>query len=492
MHQRGKTAQAIVGAVALLASLAGCGNKTLFVEAPGFDAGLGEVDAGLSSDQSCGSGRVACEAGQHCVAGLCVATKIQHVVLIVQENHTFDSIFGAYCEKPAGSNPSCTKGRSCCEAAPLTDARGTPPLVLDDAQNLGGGDPNHFTPCELQQIDNGAMDNFTAGSSVGATVCTSACSRRENFVVADSETARDYWAYADNNALADRYFQPIVGGSSSNNMYFAVAHVQFIDNAVVPRATGLGCQDPTGLCIDGTITSYSGRTTIVELLAQVGRTFAVYGDGYAEAVAAGSDGCASPPDYCPYNHLHPIARQSCLYDPADIPFQYYSQLADFPQYMRDYDDLARDVANQRLPGFSFVKGRTYRNDHPVFSRLSGGAQFVRQTVETVLQSAYGDDTLVLVTWDEGGGFYDHVPPASSVDTDEQGVPVPRGTRVPLIAIGRFARKGTVSHVVLDHSSIVRFLEYNFIGPTGQLNAADARVNNLGSLLDPATTGVQVP
>ena len=67
-----------------------------------------------------------------------------------------------------------------------------------------------------------------------------------------------------------------------------------------------------------------------------------------------------------------------------------------------------------------------------------------------------------------------------------------GTRVPLIALGPFARTNVVSHVPMEHSSIVKFLEFNYLGATGQLRARDAVVNNIGSLLDPARTGVTVP
>jgi hypothetical protein len=69
---------------------------------------------------------------------------------------------------------------------------------------------------------------------------------------------------------------------------------------------------------------------------------------------------------------------------------------------------------------------------------------------------------------------------------------PYGTRIPLLAIGRFARKNHVSHVTLEHSSIVALAEYVFLGKSGQLGARDAVVHNLGSLLDPAETGVAVP
>lgn len=72
--------------------------------------------------------------------------------------------------------------------------------------------------------------------------------------------------------------------------------------------------------------------------------------------------------------------------------------------------------------------------------------------------------------------------------------IPYGTRVPLLAIGRFARRGTVSHVQMEHSSVVKFLEYNFLGAVsaGALGHRDRVVNNIGSLLDPSTTEIVIP
>src|SRR6185437_6855025 len=87
------------------------------------------------TDTSCGPGTCAgaCTGGGHCVQGVCQSSKIQHVVLIVQENHTFENYYGKYCTAPAGSAPDCTDGRKCCEGAPTADPTGAAPTVLDDA-----------------------------------------------------------------------------------------------------------------------------------------------------------------------------------------------------------------------------------------------------------------------------------------------------------------------------------------------------------------------
>jgi phospholipase C len=94
-----------------------------------------------------------------------------------------------------------------------------------------------------------------------------------------------------------------------------------------------------------------------------------------------------------------------------------------------------------------------------------------------------------VTYDEGGGYFDHVKPPATNTADNK----PYGTRVPAFAVGSFAKKNFVSHVTLEHSSIVKFIEWNWLGmQTGQLMGRDANVANLGSLLDANATGVKVP
>jgi len=75
------------------------------------------------------------------------ASNVKHVLVIVQENHSFDNYFGRYCTAPTGSNPTCTIGPACCEAAPTTDpGTGAAPLVQDDAANAAW-DPDHSQAC---------------------------------------------------------------------------------------------------------------------------------------------------------------------------------------------------------------------------------------------------------------------------------------------------------------------------------------------------------
>lgn len=399
-------------------------------------------------------------------AGPRARTNIQHVVVLWQENHTFDTYFGRYCTAPAGSNPTCTTGPACCEAAPATEASGAMPVALDDTRNAMR-DPDHSRACETALMNGGAMDRYVTGA---------ACSNPGNFAIAPTPLVAPYHALAREGALADRYFQPEIGATATNNMYLAIAQHAFNDNDVAPRALHAQCTDLAPQM------QLQGRT-IADLLVDGGFTFSVYIEGY-QAARAAAPGCADPDPMCPGMR----AVYPCVYDPEDIPFAYYARFVDNPAYMRDLSQLDRDLAGT-LPSVSFVKPLGFRTEHPGDgTRISDGVAWVSSVVQRIRASRYASSTLILLTWDEGGGYYDHVRPPPRVEGDSQDY----GTRVPLIAIGPFARAGTVSHVTLEHSSIVKFLEFNFLGATGQLGARDARVHNLGSLLNQAATGVAVP
>jgi phospholipase C len=393
---------------------------------------------------------------------------IRHLITVIQENHSFDAAFGRYCTAPAGSNPACTTGPGCCEAAPATEPAGASPFALTDAEN-GNFDPNHSSSCVQAKIHGGLMDRYVTGAS---------CSQAHNFALATTVEA-PYWQLAGQYALADRYFHSYAGASSANDMYFARAKFVFVDNSQVPGTLGYSCSG-------GSIQTHA-EPTVADLLVQAGVSWSTYNEGYAamlNAVASGQS-CPSAPNDCPAHSTH----YPCTYDGSDIPFAYYPSLHPDSGPMRDYSRLASDLAAGTLPTVSWVKPLGYKTEHPGSgTTISTGAAFVKDLVDRVLASAYASDTLIVITYDESGGYFDHVSPPPSSPVDGQ----PYGARVPLLAVGRFARRNFVSHTTMEHSSIVKFIEWNWLGATGQLQTRDAVVNNLGSLLDPAQTGATVP
>ena len=409
-------------------------------------------------------------------AGPCPKSNIKHVVIVFQENHSFDDHFGAYCKAAPGSNPSCTAGPDCCEAMPAMDPSGHTPVVLDD-ETMGGHGPNNAVACELDAINGGKMDKFGTPSTVAGLTCGDP----GNIAIASPAIIQPLWDLAAGGAIADRYFQPVAGASSGNDMFFARATWMFDDNTVSPKgALGVNCG------LSATQQEFTDKT-LGDLLNAAGVPWTLYSEGYtamSDAVAKGT--CPDKPDDCPAN----LKFFPCLMDPGDLPFQYFPSSRDNPATMKDRSAFDDQLVNGGLPAFSIVRSIGYKSEHPgLHNKLSVGVAWATAVVDRVMKSRYRDDTLVIVVYDEGGGYYDHVapPPTSTVDNK------PYGTRVPFIATGKFAKKNFVSHVVMEHSSIVKFVEWNFLGgATGQLMTRDATVNNIGSVLDPAATGVAVP
>ena len=385
----------------------------------------------------------------------------------MQENHTFDSYFGRWCTAPSGSNPACSDGPGCCERAPDTDPSGHAPVTLDDAGN-GAYDPNHQASCESDEMNDGKMDRF---------VTSMVCGDARNLAYADAPTVQPYWDLAASGALADRWFQPVVGASSSNDMFLFDAAFIFPDNLYEPASPGAECSFITSHPV-----AFDDARTIGALLKNGSVSWTWYAEGYAASLDASAvDKCPDPPDACPAG----LAVYPCVFDPSDLPVEYYPLFADQSAYVRDYSSFASDIQHGVMPQVSFVKGLGYHTEHPgLRTNITDGIGFVQSIIATVANSGYASSTLILVVYDEGGGYFDHVAPPPSPDEH------PYGTRVPVIAVGPLARKGTVSHVQLEHSSIVKFIEWNWLrgdmGPaTGQLGERDAVVANIGSLLDPA-------
>ncbi len=391
-----------------------------------------------------------------CKAQNQTASNIKHLVVIVQENKSFDSYFGNYCTALVGSNPVCTTGPSCCEKAPAT-VQGASQTVLTDGEN-SAFDPNHSFACNVSEINGGLMDKYVSGATCG--------SNPRNFAVSNKATVGPYWEYATNYALADRYFQSVAGASSSNDMYLARGAFVFVDNTSMPNAKGKECFSAASIKV------YT-EPSIGTLLNSCSVSWTWYGEGFT----------TKRTDTDP-THCYPT-----YYDPSDNPFQYYPAFTDLPAFNKDYTALATDISQGTLPAITYIKALGTRSEHGG-SPITPGVAFVNATVNAILNSTtYRNNTLILLTYDEGGGYYDHVapPPVSMVDGQ------PYGPRIPLLALGYFADANKVSHIPMEHASIVQFIEWNWLGGTpGQLQTRDAVVNNIGSMLDSSKTGVIVP
>lgn len=380
---------------------------------------------------------------------------IKRLVLVLQDGRSFDSYFGRYCTGAAGSDgapPAQADGTDGCEAMPVSIAGAPAGCVALEAAPTDA--PDATPTCMSQKIAGGSMSGFT----------TAPCGNPMDVICGGAGADAPYYDLLQNGALADRMFQTFA--------YFT------------------GTPPPSFLTTDVENLLYLGNTHFnADQLALQDTPFLTneLDRLYVEwAFYAGANNLSQL--------VHAPTSVPQFYDPSWYPYR------SLPS-----GELERDIALGKLPYVSLVLPDATdpdRGEGPGHSPANGIA-FVHHLVETINASPYRGETLVLVTYLTAGGFFDHVrpPPALSgtVDAiDETAAqPIPYGPRVPLLALGNFARKNHVAHEQLELSSLAVFIEWNWLHSSvlkgsrqfGDMRSGrDAVVNNIGSLLDPTMTG----
>jgi len=194
--------------------------------------------------------------------------------------------------------------------------------------------------------------------------------------------------------------------------------------------------------------------TIGDRLSAKGLTWAWYSGGWNDAMAG---------------------RPDPLFQFHHQPFTFFRNLADGTEakrtHLKDEKDFLAAVADGTLPAVSFVKPLGPDNEHPGYANLLRGQQHVADLVDRIRAGRAWGDTVIIITYDENGGRWDHVAPPV---VDRWGP----GTRVPTIVVSPFAKKATVDHTQYDTTSILRLIEQRFdLQPLGTRDA------NAGSLLN---------
>jgi len=435
------------------------------------------------------------EAGLEAAAGI---RKLNHVVVIVLENWTFDSL---YIEFPGADGLA-----NALKAPPQVDPQtGAPYATLPETEahlieaGVEGGvglpnapfalDPylrvdqdtsidltNKFYT-EPQQIDHGAMDRFVALS--GAKGLTMGYFHASDLPLATE--ARNY-------TLCDHFFHGVFGGSLQNHIFLISAAVAKFPNApstlyAVLDANGRPVKDPdSGIVHDGPLTpdGYVIGTlfpasvphpatapadqlvpaqtslTIGDSLTASGVDWAWYAEGWNAAMAGMPD--ADGLNF-QYNHQ---------------PFVYFANYAEGTpgrSHLKDEADFVAAINAGTLPAVSFVKPAGIDNEHPNYTNVLAGEAHVKTLINALRSSPNWADTAIIVTYDEGGGFWDHVAPPAG---DRWGP----GTRVPTIIISPFARKGNIDSTVYDTTSILALIEHRWgLAPLGTRDAAAADLTN---------------
>ncbi len=249
---------------------------------------------------------------------------------------------------------------------------------------------------------------------------------QRSFVQYTQQDIPDYWAYAQQFGLGDNFFSSFDTNSTPNHMAMVAAE----SGGIFDTLNGLGCSaKANGI-------TFSRNTS---------------GQEYW--------------DYACYN-INSIPNEM---DKAGLSWRFYSQskIWDAPLYIKDLakspnnitnaNQFVADVKSGNMADVSWVIPTIQASDHPPYA-LETGQNFVAQQVNAVMNSQYWDSTAIFVTWDDWGGFYDHVPPPV---VDGVGL----GPRVPLLVISPYAKPGYISPQQSEFSSFDKFIEEDFNLPS---------------------------
>jgi phospholipase C len=375
-------------------------------------------------------------------------TDIEHVVIIIQENRSFDHYFGSYRGVRGFSDQSSAY------LQPDPNNTTSPPISkllpfhLDTSKTNAActHDITHAWVPQHQSWDNGAMDGFVTSRL--------AINSSDAVLAMGYYTRQDlpfYYAVADAFTICDNYFCSVMGPTDPNRLYTMAASID-------PDGNNGG---PLLQTLVGNRSSFSGRltyTTMPEQLQARGISWKVYSS--PDVVLLG--GVVSD---------NVLSYFKNFQDPASV----LHQNAFGPQFPGDF---LQDVALGNLPQVSWLIAPVVASDHPPAPSLFGEATLSLIITAFRANPALWAKTVLFATYDENGGFFDHVAPVTApLGTPGEFVTVPAvpdpaaagtfsgpiglGFRVPMLIISPFSRGGFVSSDPFDHTSVLRFLETRF-------------------------------
>jgi phospholipase C len=393
------------------------------------------------------------EAGDDVVA--LARRRIEHVVYLIKENRTFDHLFGRF---PGADG--VTEGLTCDgEVVPLARA-------ADDTPG-----PDHSFQGGLKAINGGRMNCFDELFG-GANL--------EAYVQYRPEQIPSYWAYAEAYTLADRFFSSTYGPTGIEHLFTVGATTdRFTDHerATPPGQFG-GNGIPREYCEDPTERMWSFRRLTAEEEADAFRL-----EEQAEV------GALKARFWFLRRACTDITVLPDLLEEAGVTWKYYLGDNDYintlalvehvvfgPMNDKVVDDSAflEDLAAGELPAVSWLIPDVEYSEHPAAASMCEGENWTVDILNAIMRSPEWRHTAVVITWDDFGGFYDHVPPPH---VDLYGM----GPRVPMILVSPWAHEGLVAHDTLEFSSVLKMIETIWELPS--LTARDRRASDMLNLFD---------
>lgn len=353
---------------------------------------------------------------------------IQHIVVVVMENHAFDNLFGTYCPSVGPNCPDAVNGippGTCVPYSPSNVSAGCIAPFPLAATGIKTPDPPHEWNSSIASIDGGKMDGFYAAEHVGTVP----------FGYYDGNTIPVYWDMAQEYAIGDDFFSSALSYSLPNHWYLLAGQAP-------PEAINLSSLAGATLQQRHSYLNAANQTkTVEDLLNASPSTSWKYYDWALPSYQVAINGGAQTETPSAYNYWNPLASKAESYT------QWYVN------HFVPRSDFFNDTSTGQLPSISWViPGDTF-SDHPP-SNLSLGEEYVASVVDAVESSPDWASTAIFVTWDDYGGFYDHVPPPH-VD------PLGLSFRVPVLVISPYTPAGRVVSSEGYFESILHFIEWRF-------------------------------
>jgi phospholipase C len=393
-------------------------------------------------------------------AASAAAGKIQHVVIIMQENRSFDSYFGTY--PGADGIPMSNGVPTVCVPDP---ASGQCVKPFHDPYDRNQGGP-HGAPSATADVDGGKMDGFIAQAEHAKSQCGDpndpACGGGSTDVMGyhDQREIPNYWAYAQNFVLQDRMFEPNASWSLPEHL-FMVSEWSALCTSANPFSC-VNALDAPGLPPDF---NNNGKprpaptyawTDLTWLLHKNHVSWAYYVMGGTAPDTADDEAMATP-----------TAVQNPKTPGIWNPLPFFTTVQNDGELgnIQDLSQFYAAAQNGTLPAVSWICPAGRYSEHPV-ALVSEGQNYVTGLINAIMQGPDWNTTAIFLAWDDWGGFYDHVVPPR---VDQNGY----GLRVPGLVISPYARQGYVDHQTLSFDAYVKFIEDVFLG---------------GQRLDPASDG----
>ena len=450
-------------------------------------------------------------------------TPIRHIVVIFQENVSFDHYFATY---PKATNP---------EGEPKFVARPGTPTVNGLTQQLIEFNPNSEKPFRLDRsqaatcdqdheykseqaaFDGGLMDKFPEFTGNGR------CPRNQVMGYFDGNTVTALWNYAQNFSMSDNSYNTTFGPSTPGALNLVSGQTHGASNgntgSLVGEVVGTTDGDLTVIgdpqpkfddCSSRDTVSMSGRN-VGNLLNDKGITWGFFQGGFKpSSVIAGKAVCATA-------HTGSDGNPKKDYIPHHQPFQYYASTSnphhlpptstamigrtDQANHQYDISDFWTALDANRLPAVSFLKAPGYQDGHAGYSDPLAEQKFIVDALNRLQQSDEWKETAVIIAYDDSDGWYDHAmsPIVSKSTTIEDSLNGPGqcgnaptgsyqgrcgyGPRLPLLVISPYARVNFVDGTVTDQSSILRFIEDNWnLGRIGN-QSFDEKAGTLENMFD---------